>query len=470
MMKPEDSLARSGANSSCASIEGVFDMIGNLEEWVLDDWRGASGSLEGGAWYTFHEYADCSGKYSRQPDYRISPNRQVLSAGFRCCWTPEEPTQEDIQIDRTQRQKAAKDRASSKSYEPKNEVEIGAGTFIDRYEYPNIPGEHPITAVTWEEASALCTEAGKRLCEAYEWEQACSGLSQWKYPYGEKYIYNSCPISLQEPTESGKYIGCISPNGAYDMVGNVWEWTNTPLDAVILKNNDEQELKELRGGSWFVDKVKGVCLPEDGYPAGPSDFSFPDVGFRCCRGEKLSLPQASLGSAIQCPDDMVGQHGYCIDKYEFPNREGEHPTADLDFHKASTLCQEKGKRLCTEEEWEAACAGQKSQRWPYGNQYDSTYCRDLGGRAEEGGGGTRPSGAFPKCVTEDGIFDMSGNLWEWTTTKANTRRGVIRGGGWNLSAGLGQCRSRAAAQQNYHAGEVGARCCAGPEQAKKLRK
>ena len=67
---------------------------------------------------------------------------------------------------------------------------------------------------------------------------------------------------------------------------------------------------------------------------------------------------------------------------------------------------------------------------------------------------------FENCKTPEGVFDLSGNLWEWTTSEYSD--GVLRGGGWNLSAGLGQCRSKAAAQSSYHAGEVGVRCCYSP--------
>ena len=90
MMNAREWLSESGQKQHCQT-DGVYDLIGNLEEWVLDDWQGRGGSLEGGAWYTYREYADCSGEYSRQPDYRTPLNREVYSAGFRCCWTPKSP-------------------------------------------------------------------------------------------------------------------------------------------------------------------------------------------------------------------------------------------------------------------------------------------------------------------------------------------------------------------------------------------
>ena len=67
-------------------------MVGNLEEWVLDSWRGAEGMLEGGA---VHLYLLCGlfGRYSRQPDYRSTDRRVFGGFGasvrlFDHNWTP----------------------------------------------------------------------------------------------------------------------------------------------------------------------------------------------------------------------------------------------------------------------------------------------------------------------------------------------------------------------------------------------
>ena len=49
MMIAREWLSESGQKQYCQT-DGVFDLIGNLEEWVSDDWQGREGSLEGGAW------------------------------------------------------------------------------------------------------------------------------------------------------------------------------------------------------------------------------------------------------------------------------------------------------------------------------------------------------------------------------------------------------------------------------------
>ena len=84
-------------------------------------------------------------------------------------------------------------------------------------------------------------------------------------------------------------------------------------------------------------------------------------------------------------------------------------------------------------------------------------CNDLGYQRNEGTEVLRLRVQFSACVTGSGVADMSGNLWEWAASPQFTS-GSLRGGGWNLSAGLGQCRVQAKATLEYHAGEVGFRC------------
>ena len=480
MLDPAGLIVASGAYADCQTDAGIHDLNGTLEEWVLDSWRGIGGMLEGGAFYTHHEYTDCTGQYSRQPDYRLVADQPVSSAGFRCCVSETPPSEEDISADANTRIEAAQRLNSTAPYQTDNEVEISPGLFMDRFEYPNQAGEFPIRAIQWTEANEKCTAAGKRLCSAAEWEQACGGSQRNTMPYGEHYMAGACPVYLDAPTPSGSHPACASDLGVYDLVGGLWEWTSTPLDAEALRaqglsfgdqsywhkdpdskgsQSQTESLREIRGGSWYVEEKKGLCRPDEGYPAAPEGVPFPDVGFRCCRGQAKKVPQPTSMSPESCPSGLVLSGGVCISEMEFPGERGTIPRGNLNWQDAQEQCQTQGLRVCTSTEWTRACEGAEERRWPYGDVYEPQRCFVLEDDASTETS-ARPSGSMADCASADGVFDMSGNLWEWT--EDTNGQGVLRGGGWNFSAGMNQCRAQATPDLTTREAQFGVRCCTEP--------
>ena len=453
-MVSKEQFVPSGSFPDCKTSAGVVDMIGNLEEWVLDDWKGQGGILEGGASYTHEIYADCTGRYSRMPDYRLSPTQKIVSAGARCCWSETSLTEDLVSLDRQQRLKSVQ---TTQQYDATNEVQLPHGGWMDRYEYPNRKGVFPIAGVTWTEATEYCVQAGKRLCGVYEWEQACSGDGQ-AFSMGGHYVKGGCALELNGPEPSGTMSACRNSYGLYDMSGGVWEWTSSEFEAPLLSvglTEQLRELAEIRGGSWMVEPQKGSCKPDDGYPVTSKNMAFEDVGFRCCRGDEW-VPTGLDWGGGHCPDGMVGIGNFCIDKYEFPNQVSQPPTTSMSLSDSQQACKQQNKRLCTEAEWTLACEGPDWKGYPYGSEYRSEVCasKDVDSRTA-----IADSGEHKQCRTPDGVFDMTGNVWEWVTLD-NEQGGVLRGGGSILSAGLGRCRSRAFfSDRTTVAPDVGTRCC-----------
>jgi len=458
LMEPCELLVAAGARPDCTTPEGVHDLIGNLEEWVLDAAPGGV-RLEGGAWYTYALYADCTGRYSRAPDYRLSPDRAVYSAGFRCCWSDSIPTEADIAADQLRTLTQAAEADSKASYDPSDEVQISAGVWMDRYEYPNRKGELPRVVIDWTEADAACTAAGKRLCSTREWESACAGAHDFRYPYGQRFVEGGCAVAESGPLPSGSRSACKNTVGVTDLVGSVWEWTADIIDAPVLYSGEGPPLHELRGGSWFSDASKAVCRPVDGYPAAPADERYPRVGFRCCRGEVETASVAPIPPAVSCPDDMVAVGDFCIDRGEHPNLIGQMPQGGYSFATAKAACAQRGRQLCTRSQWMRACAGDDGRRWPYGDTFDKGACNDRSAATHEVGGGWSATGAHPDCTSPEGVLDLSGNYWEWVREDGSDSRGGLLGGGWNLSAGLNQCRAEANARLDHADTQFGARCC-----------
>jgi formylglycine-generating enzyme required for sulfatase activity len=147
-----------------------------------------------------------------------------------------------------------------------------------------------------------------------------------------------------------------------------------------------------------------------------------------------------------------------MDRYEHPNQVGEYPTQQLSWEQAQEMCQQDGKRVCSEAEWTLACEGPDVKGYPYGAIYESQRC----GTKDQMGTELQRIGAHPKCSTPDGIEDLTGSVWEWTLTQ-DGQNGVLRGGGSILSAGLGRCRSRAFVGEVDRV-DVGVRCCLTPSQ------
>ncbi len=150
----------------------------------------------------------------------------------------------------------------------------------------------------------------------------------------------------------------------------------------------------------------------------------------------------------------VGTMNFCIDRYEWPNRKGVVPQAYISLYQATDSCYSVKKRLCTAEEWMVACAGPYTWKYPYGQNYERYGCVTHETTVA-------PSGSKPECRTFFGAFDMSGNLLEWTSTRAveNEAFTYVMGGFWESGPKSG-CRDRRYSYypQNRH-NPVGFRCC-----------
>jgi sulfatase modifying factor 1 len=215
-------------------------------------------------------------------------------------------------------------------FDPRTQDVLHSKVCIDQYEFPNIPCEYPLVWVRASEAAQICKVLGKRLCDAHEWEGACAGAV---LPVSEEYDF---AVSRKESTEAhnrrrqrtwlgsltplldvcgtmfsknptcwdvtweqcgsntypaGSFPDCVSPFGAYDLLGNVAEHMNLPLTAEQLASRGGLGETEMKG-SWFAyDGL--VPYPDDCRWRAPawhataidaeSSHRNYQLGFRCCK-------------------------------------------------------------------------------------------------------------------------------------------------------------------------------------------
>jgi len=152
---------------------------------------------------------------------------------------------------------------------------------------------------------------------------------------------------------------------------------------------------------------------------------------------------------------------------------GKHviPATGMSWYAARDACEAVGKRLCTEEEWVAACQGAapvdddgngqfaddlvEGTSYPYGDFHDPRRCWAARDRSKD-----RPvyTGEMPGCVSADGIYDLTGNMEEWVGATPETA--VLLGGGYDTSKDFARCYRR---NDTFGPGaanlRTGFRCC-----------
>jgi sulfatase modifying factor 1 len=171
----------------------------------------------------------------------------------------------------------------------------------------------------------------------------------------------------------------------------------------------------------------------------------------------------------ELPATRVEMGEFFIDLLPFPDEAGAIATTNVSREEAATLCSSKGKRLCTELEWERACKGPANTTYEDGDDFHPATC-ELGVAADLAA--KRPTGELTTCVSGFGVREQHGGAWEWTSEPwgrgGRKDLGVLKGG--NAVAGeiAGRCANSLARKPSTKSPSMGFRCCAGTPNEEKV--
>ncbi|MFN3197939.1 MAG: protein kinase domain-containing protein [Bradymonadia bacterium] len=138
---------------------------------------------------------------------------------------------------------------------------------------------------------------------------------------------------------------------------------------------------------------------------------------------------------------------FCVDTYEYPG--SGRPKTRVTFAAAKGMCASKGKRLCSGSEWKRACGAGRA--YPYGGSFNPNRCNTEDDDEEERS--VTSSGRFKKCRSGFGVYDMSGNVAEWTSDQ-RVRGGTSADADEDVSCNGSERRGGGSSSST-----VGFRCC-----------
>ncbi len=156
----------------------------------------------------------------------------------------------------------------------------------------------PVTGVRWSEATNYCAwkhRDGGVLPSEEQWEAAARGIAARRYPWTGELELGRANIASERrnaPAAVGSYPRGGTPEGVQDLIGNVWEWTSSPMGAYPggqpIQGLMPLQFYVIRGGAYNTPDPTAITR---GYNSPVADRTLLDkTGFRCAMPIRGSSP------------------------------------------------------------------------------------------------------------------------------------------------------------------------------------
>jgi formylglycine-generating enzyme required for sulfatase activity len=336
----------------------------------------------------------------------------------------------------------------------------------------------PVTGVTFAALQSYLAWRGTRLPTSWEWERAARGTDGRLFPWGDRFDPAKCNVKesgIDTLTPVDCYQQHTSPDGVCDLVGNAKEWVDrrvfhrgssfqvfrggcyveTGINALTFRDSsdagaafglaEEEALSESKPQPWigFRDVVDLDLDPE----APQTLLDIPEV--------TIAVTEAGVRRSKTVPPFQMARYAVSNEEYwgfvqddahegtlpagwmvgkppPYPPTQRHLPVVGVRLRDAVAFCLWKSRRaraivrLPTLDQWRAAVDGGAGRRFPWGQTFDPYRCNSL----ESGWGRRVPVHGLPEGRSAQGVFNLVGNVQEWTTGVSDRDGVLLAGGGW----------------------------------------